>query len=671
MATPAQQYVNSFFNQGRLSSGSGGLSNDQGLEGGLNRTATAGALGATAVFPAVVNNMSYADDYRNLTKSVGEVGRVGGIYSNYKTALGLADYDSAGSDQFSNTFSPGNMFRTGVQTASYMNPVTGILNAVNSLTRNDDTPQGTIPGVNFVQGKVDAMADAMNNSQLGTAISRGARNIYNKTIAPVVQSKPGKLLTSTAGLPMGLAESGYSTLREGYQALDRGLFGGYLPFGARDDDPETQKFDNPLNPLAQSYSRFKNSILGITEKENSDIGMALTAEGQAMWDSRGQFEKIPSGDLKPELRSKIYEQNIDWKDLSPLDQQEWIKNNSNTGTANNSFDFGDEFNGNQTAKLKGLTALDALATRAEELGYDMDAKGNITKKPLSSPNASNAPESKWNNTSASYTPFKDPDGEVKIMNWVTETRPDQIDIDLEYKNVDGYETYYKAGTNVAYEDTREFAEYLTQMDDLTFQEYLVFGVDADAVLDGYYDYYESRNMNKDTLRQLYQNQVGGLFMRFPFDLRNDMKQALEGTSGQDDYLAKRTWGTDVNYKLQNMNRPGANAIFRGARQLAESGVMGTYYTPDGRKIPLENTRDQAINKQVSDHVLNSATMTGDASQYFQDQMNQMDYSFYQTDYNMSNPIDNYISNVETGPLQDASYNLPNNYNSIRYEQADF
>ena len=360
---------------------------------------------------------------------------------------------------------------------------------------------------------------------------------------------------------------------------------------------------------------------------------------------------------------------IDWRDLSPLDQQEWIKNNSNTGTANNLFDFGDEFNGNQTAKLKGLTALDALGKRAEELGYDMDAKGNMTKKPLSGPNVSDDPKTftKWNNTGGSFT---DSDGERKPMNWVTESRPDKIDIDLEYKKVDGYETYYKAGTNIPYEDTREFAEFITGMDDLTFGEYLLAGVDFTGGRlgkDEYYNTYLKNGNDSRGLRQLYQNQVGTIFMSFPYDLRKDMKQALEGTSGQDDYLSKRTWGADIDYKLRNLNRPGANALSRGAKQLAESGVMGAYYRPDGQKIPLNDMRDQAIDKQVSDHVLNSATMAGNASQYFQDQMNQMDNSFYQTDYNMSNPIDNYISNVETGPLQDAyDYNLPNNYDSIEF-----
>lgn len=638
MATPAQQYVNSFFNQGRLSSGSGGLSNDQGLEGGLNRTATAGALGATAVFPAVVNNMSYADDYRNLTKSVGEVGRVGGIYANYKTALGLAG--PTGDDQFANTFSPGNMFRTGVQTASYMNPVTGILNAVNSLTRNDDTPQGTIPGVNFVQGKVDAMADAMNNSQLGTAISRGARDIYNKTIAPVVQSRPGQILTSTAGVPIGLAESGYSTLREGYQALDRGLFGGYLPFGARDDDPETQRFDNPLDPLTQSLTNFKNTFRNDQRQVDG-----LPVQGSETINDFRNTELDTGGAL---LQGS--------KDYTAEELRDQINN--------------------PTAKQDVFNILGSLATRAGELGYDMDAKGNITRKVLSGPNASDDPRTftKWNNTNGSFT---DSDGERKPMNWVTESRPDKIDINLEYKNVDGYETYYKAGTNIAYEDTREFAEFITGMDDLIFGEYLLAGIDfvntgGSITVDEYYNRHLKNGNDSRGLRQLYQNQVGTIFMSFPFDLRDDMKQALKGTSGQDDYLAKRTWGTDVSYKLQTMNQPGANAFSRGARQLAESGVMGAYYRPDGQKIPLNDMRDQAIDKQVSDHVLNSATMAGNASQYFQDQMNQMDNSFYQTDYNMSNPIDNYISNVETGSLQDAyDYNLPNNYDSISYEQAEF
>lgn len=624
MATPAQQYVNSFFNQGRLSTG-GGLSNDQGLEGGLNRTATAGALGATAVFPAVVNNMSYADDYNNLTKSVNAVGKAGGIYSGYKTALGLMD-SGTGSDQFANTFSPGNMLRSGFETASYLNPITGVLNAVNSLTRDEDTPQGTIPGVSFVQGKVDAMADAINKSQLGTAISRGARNIYDKTIAPVVQSRPGQIITSGAGVPLGLAESGYSTLREGYQALDRGLFGGYLPFGARDDDPETQRFDNPLDPLTQSFNRFKNTI----QNDQRQVE-GLPVQGRETINDFRNTELDPGGALLQ-----------DTKDFTAEELRDQINN--------------------PTAKQDMQMNLGSLAERVEALGYDMDSKGVIS--PGIRPD-------KWANTLGSYSPYGDPNGERKPMRWVTKTRPDKIDIDLDFKNVDGYSTFYKAGTNIPFENTREYGEFISGMDRNTFLEYMIYGAVPDKnYADKFYDYKNKNGQLNDTdLWFAYADQVGRVHMDEPFKEKDRMAEALKNTNTQAEYQEQMGYNS-ADYKNYKKSYPGPGTgrsmLYAGARSLAKSGVMGAFYTEDGRKVPLENTRDQAIDKQVSDHVLNSAVQTANASQYFQNQMDQINNNFYQTDYNMSNPIDNYMNNLQQTPLQNIEYNLPNNYDSINF-----
>lgn len=653
MATPAQAYVNSFFNQGRLSSGSGGLSNAQGLEGGLSTTATAGALGATAVYPVVLNNMSYADDYNNLTKAVGNVGSAGGIYSNYKTALGLADYDSAGSDQFANTFSPGNLFRAGVETASYTNPLTGVLNAVNSITRDEENPEGTIPGVSFVQGKVDAMADAMNNSQLGTAISRGARNIYNKTIAPVVQSKPGKLLTSTAGLPMGLAESGYQTLREGYQALDRGLFGGYLPGGAK-DDVESQRFDNPLNPLRTSYKRFKNAINGFSDTDNQSDLPVISSEGEALWNTRNNFQQVELSSLPINLQKKVYDQSITWSDLTPLDQQNWINQNTDS---DQSF----------SSKQDYVSGLSGLAQRAQELGYDMDAKGNITKRETQ--------PIKFNDmvhTLGSY----DSGGEKKVMKWVQETRPDKINLDLEYKEVDGHSAYYKKGTNVPFAETREYAEYITSMDDRAFLEYLIHAVDPSQHYVENYDMYDKQNEHTlEGLRYKYLNKIGRFGSEGPYNDRDQMKDALASTKTQKEYEEKMgfndirngKYGSRVWEKEFGRYQGGYNLIYGGAQDLAESGTMGYFYTKDGEKTSISDLRDDNISSDMRNAQINSAMYNFNASQVLQNQLNNIDTSFYQQDYNMSNPVDNYINNIGTGSLDNAyDYNMPNNYDKINF-----
>lgn len=544
MPSPAQAYINLSANMGRGSTASG-VSSDQGAEKFINNTATAGALGATAVFPAVVNNMSYADDYVNLTKTVNKVGQAGAIYSSYKTALGLAGPE--GSEQMGNTFSPGNLMRAGVETASYLNPVTGILNAVNSMTKNEQNPQGTLPGVSYAQGKVDQFGNALNNTRVGNFMSNTAQAFHENFISPVLQTRPGQILTSVAGIPMGAVESGYNTLREGYQGLDRNFFGGYLPGGAKKDDPETQRFDNPMDPLKHSLDHFGNTLRNDHQVDGSVPEPAKTDFNSAEIDPGGALVQGTKDYTAEELKAQYK---------------------------------------NQTPEQDAYLNLDALKRYAESVGIDMDSTRSQSTEVTDDPKTFQH----LIGTNASYV---NSEGKPQVSSWYNTSRPDQIDFDLEYKSVEGYETYYKKGTDIPFEYTREFGEMYGKLDDNQVMEF--FNDMSGA----------PRNEHGDEgHRMMWDNpNYSGLYHSYPHKFRDMYKNASASAKNDTEYLEnlKAGWGQDANFKsvLRDMGskqekKDGQHgAYFRSglfyqntlAEGLAEGGSLGVTYNKGSNSKP--------------------------------------------------------------------------------------
>ncbi len=491
MPSPAQAYLNLSANMGRGSTASG-VSSDQGAEKFINNTATAGALGATAVFPAVVNNMSYANDYVNLTKSVNKVGQAGAVYSSYKTALGLAG--PQGSEQMGNTFSPGNLMRAGVETASYLNPVTGVLNAVNSMTKNEQNPQGTLPGVSYVQGKVDQFGNVLNDTKVGNFMSNTAQAFHENFISPVLQTRPGQILTSVAGIPMGAVESGYNTLREGYQGLDRNLFGGYLPGGAKKGDAETQRWDNPMDPLKQSLDHFGNTL----------------RNDQFPTENNVPFEPVNNSDKSKSLFNDMV---IDGKIYTAEELQD-LKQNPTPGQ-------------------EAVRGLDALSAYASSMGVDMESTrsgGEEVKDDYTT----------FKNLVGTNASHVNKDGNLEVASWFSQGRPDKIDIELEYKEVEGYETYYKKGTDIPFEYSYEFGKFFGSLDDNQVLEF--YNDMSGAEREWLYGDFENES-------QRYQNgnpNYSHLRMQYPYQYRDIYRDASASADNDSDYLnsVKVGWGEE-------------------------------------------------------------------------------------------------------------------------------
>lgn len=255
MPSPLQEYTAMLANEGRMPSNA---TYDQ-TENALGSAVTAGAVGLNATLPIVQNNLQYAEGFNRVADATQKAGNALGIYSGYKSALGLTDPDR-GSDAFSNTLSPGNMLSTGLQYASYLNPVTGTLQGLNSLTQDDENPYGTIPGVSKFNEYVGEAGNRINATGPGQAIMGTLGNIYDRTLGPVMDSTPGRLLHATASLPVSTLHSGFNVLKEAGEWVDRTLFGNYLPGLANEKKPDTMVFNNPVEPLLQNFDQFGNII---------------------------------------------------------------------------------------------------------------------------------------------------------------------------------------------------------------------------------------------------------------------------------------------------------------------------------------------------------------------------------------------------------------------------
>ena len=271
MASTAQQYASMLAGSGRSRSNL-----DTGAEAGLGTATTLSALGLTATAPIVQNNLGYAEQFNNIANATNRLGNATNLYSNVKSGLGLID-PSMGSETFANTLSPGNALNAGAQIASYLNPVTGTLQAINSLTQDEENPYGTLPVVSNVNEWVGDRAEELNQTPIAQGIRSGLTTAYDATLRPIMNSTPGQYLHATAMLPVSAVESGYNVLKEAGEWVDRTLFGNYLPGLANEEKPDTMIWNNPLTPLKQNFDQFGNITANNVYQDNSPLER-ITAE---------------------------------------------------------------------------------------------------------------------------------------------------------------------------------------------------------------------------------------------------------------------------------------------------------------------------------------------------------------------------------------------------------
>lgn len=253
MPSPLQEYQLMLANQGRLET----TPQYNQAENAMGSGVTASAVGLNATLPIVQNNLKYADGFNRVAEATQKAGNALGIYGGYKSALGLTD-PSRGEEAFANTLSPGNMLNTGIQYASYLNPITGTLQGINSLTQDEENPYGTIPGVSNFNQYVGEASNRINATGPGQVVMNTLGSIYDRTLGPVMSSTPGQLLHATASLPVSAVQTGFNAVKEAGEWVDRTLFGNYLPGLANEEKPDTMIWNDPTLPLRQNFDQFGN-----------------------------------------------------------------------------------------------------------------------------------------------------------------------------------------------------------------------------------------------------------------------------------------------------------------------------------------------------------------------------------------------------------------------------
>lgn len=232
-----------------------------GAESAMGKAVTGSAVGLQATLPIVQNNLRYADQFNNIANATSQLGDATNIYSGYKTALGLVNPDT-GSEALGNTLSPGNMINTGGQYAWYTNPVTGVIQAINQLTADEENPFGEVPIVSNINEYVANQAGRLNETGVAQSIRSGLNTIYGNTIEPIMSSTPGRLAYTTGMVPVTAVETGFNALREAGEWVDRTLFGGYLPYLASDKEGKesTQRWDNPARPFMENINSYSDIL---------------------------------------------------------------------------------------------------------------------------------------------------------------------------------------------------------------------------------------------------------------------------------------------------------------------------------------------------------------------------------------------------------------------------
>lgn len=255
-----------------------------GAEKAMGDIATGMGVATTAMYPVVKNNTQYAQQYSGMANTAQSIGKGAQAYGNYKTALGLADAN-VGGGMLANMLSPGNIVGSGANLAMMSNPVTASLAGVNALTADEENPYGTIPGLKQANKFVSGVSDKLNQTPVAQGIRKGINTAYDQTLGRVLSTRPGQAFTSVASLPFAVAETGYNTVREGYQALDRNLFGGYLPFGAQEGKAETQRWDNPTEPLNNAVENVRNTLSNMLHREEAKPALPPVTDSSPNYDA--------------------------------------------------------------------------------------------------------------------------------------------------------------------------------------------------------------------------------------------------------------------------------------------------------------------------------------------------------------------------------------------------
>lgn len=261
----------------------------------FNKLGAYGGLGLAGGLPVVLNNPQYIDDYIDFADMYGEYSRALGHTQN---VLNAGEFLRS-SDAMSYAFRPGTMANVASQpyisnalgTNQYGMPILGLARGVNSLTRNQENPYGAIPLLNNLEEGISNVTRGLNESKVGQFFGDVGRDVYNHSIGRLygldtglfrgagrLAQVPGEFVNDVTGGVTGL-------FREGYQYLDKNIFGGELPGGAitnralqenpdlLDGYNESNTWQNPFEGMKDLFSGVTDSFKSKTQKEYENLGV--------------------------------------------------------------------------------------------------------------------------------------------------------------------------------------------------------------------------------------------------------------------------------------------------------------------------------------------------------------------------------------------------------------
>ena len=284
-----------------ITSGGRGLTDDplgSGAEEGLSMGAGGLTLGLMGTYPIALNNPGrLGNSYNKMADTAIQATSALNTLSAYKDGLGLLNpYNGEGQTQAVATTSPKNLLNVTFDALSFLNPVTAGLNLANNLTKDEeDAPFGNLPGMKQVAEGVNDVGEWLDGTWVGEALEDGTDWLYQHTIGPVMNTEAGRFFFDLAELPLNVAQGTYRTVKELGEFVDRTVFGGYLPGLAKDDDPQSQQWNNPFKPLSENYGRVQDKVIdALTTSDEEAFTNAINEWAES---ENPHFEHITAEDI--------------------------------------------------------------------------------------------------------------------------------------------------------------------------------------------------------------------------------------------------------------------------------------------------------------------------------------------------------------------------------------
>lgn len=187
-------------------------------------------LGLQAAYPVAANNAGrMADKYNQLADVAMDLGRTAGIYSDYKSGLGVLE----SAETMGQTVAPGNLMNAGVDTALFLgNPIGAALWGLNKMTASEENPEGKLPLVSDAQKMFTDAGDWLTNTGFGQEMVKIGTGFHRNVIKPITDTTIGETFMDLARLPLTAVEAVAGVAGAGYEKLDSAVFKGNLPGGA-------------------------------------------------------------------------------------------------------------------------------------------------------------------------------------------------------------------------------------------------------------------------------------------------------------------------------------------------------------------------------------------------------------------------------------------------------